>query len=84
MHIQKVVFVEIAAIIISHGWTDPFPIGTHVLFQLIKCMREGIDGINYKLHFGVRLEVRQIGEPKICEKAFEIQILISYKRSMYY
>ena len=78
MYIQKVVFVEISPIIISHGWTNPLPIGTYILFELIKSMGKGIDGINNKLHFGVRLEVRQIGEPEICEKAFEIQILICF------
>ena len=63
MYIQEIIFVEIATVIVSHGWTNAFPVWTNIFFELIESMGESVHGINDKLNLGVGLEIWQIGEP---------------------
>ena len=63
VHIQEIIFVEIASVIVSHGWTNAFPVWTNIFFKLIESMGESVHGINDKLNLGVGLEIWQIGEP---------------------
>jgi hypothetical protein len=63
MHIQEIIFVEIASVIVSHGRTNAFPVWTNIFFELIESMGKSVNGINDKLNLGVRLKIWQIGEP---------------------
>ena len=63
MYIQEIIFVKIASVIVSHGWTNAFPVWTNIFFELIESMGESVHGINDKLNLGVGLKIWQIGEP---------------------